>query len=178
MSDPRRTAQLQCVHNRSARRASLVASIGAVRQDTERCTCRIDLWPPDNTDSATLTRRALDYCYPEGRLDVELGHRVKTAPGDENGDGFDEQLGCYVLAPDGTHLRFRIDGRRRPLFYPAFAVQQSAGKDAWVYVDFTVLETTGRNADGDLLFQIPSVVDDVVIVEVYLRDPSLDSPAD
>ena len=71
--------------------------------------------------------------------------------------------------------------RQQRLFHPTFVVRESASADAWVYVDYAILRLTARDVGGDLLFQVPQVVDKVVDVEVYLRDrstaPALDTPS-
>lgn len=177
MHDARRAPVLDLFRDEEAGRDILVASGGTIRRPSDGWTALINLWPRENCAATSPADRALDYSYPADRLDVRVGSLVTHDPGDADGDGFNEQLGHYALAPDGPQLRFQLDGREQPMFYPAFVVKESAGREAWVYVDSTILSPAGRDADGNVLFQIPRVVDDTVTVEVYLRgaSPAADS---
>jgi hypothetical protein len=169
MHDARRAPVLDFFRDTEAGRAILVASGGTIRRTSDGWTALLNLWPRENCAGTSPADRALDFCYSAGRLDVRVGSLVTNEPGDDDGDGFNECLGHYTLAPDGSLLRFHLDGSQQPMFDPAFVVQESAGREAWVYVDFTILSPTGRDAEGNVLFQIPRVVDDTVTVEVYLR---------
>ncbi|UCG16436.1 MAG: hypothetical protein JSV19_00045 [Phycisphaerales bacterium] len=180
LHDARRAPDLEFFREPDARRTTLVASGGKLGRETDSWTCMCNVWPANNATGTNATDQALDYSYAGGRINVTTGRLLTNDLGDDNGDGFNERLGCYVLAPESQQLRFTLDGRQQRMFYPAFSVKHSAGVDAWVYQDFTVLEPTARDANGDLLFQIPQVVDKEVTIEIYFRDrfasASLDTP--
>ena len=170
MHNARKAPVLEYFAEPETRRATLVASGGTLDRDNTGWTCLLNTWPADNASGTSPVDRALDYCFPGGRIHVDAGALVTNDPGDDDADGFNERLGTYVLAPDGQQLRFALDGRQQRMFHPAFCVKHSAGAEAWVYVDGAVLEPTGRDRDGNLVFQIPSTVQTAMTVDVYLRD--------
>jgi hypothetical protein len=176
MHDARKAPVLEYFAEPDARRATLVASGGNVDRDVGGWTCLLNAWPADNASGTSAADRALDYCFPAGRIRVEAGTLVTSDPGDEDADGFNERQGTYVLAPDGPQLRFALDGRQQRMFHPAFCVKHSADADAWVYVNGAVLDPTGRDRDGNLVFQIPSIVQTSMTVDVYLRDRGVRNP--
>jgi len=63
-----------------------------------------------------------------------------------------------------------LNGREQPLYSPAFVIRSTAGVKGWVYLDSRSLESVGRDAKGDLLFQVPHTVTDVQRLDVYLDD--------
>ena len=152
------------------RRIDLLASGGIAAGPVARWTGLLQVWPPGSCVPAVARARALDYCYP-APLNMLVGEVIADTPGDADGDGFNEQLGCHVLQPEADLLRFEIDGRKRPRFGPLFQVVNTAGQQAWVYVDHLILETVARDSAGNLLFQIPETVRHTALVEVVLRNP-------
>lgn len=158
-----------------SRRIDLVAWGGPMEGPVGRWSCLLSVWPPGNCDKPVARARALDYCHP-ARLNVLVGEAITDSPGDADSDGFNERLGCYVLRPEADLLRFEIDATLRARFWPLFHVVNTAGQQAWVYVDNVILESVARDSAGHLLFQIPNTVRRISLVEVVLRNPQA-SPA-
>ncbi len=125
--------------------------------------------------SASTAAEARSYCAPASP-EFLVGGLARGAAGDADGDGFDERSGTFLLEPDGNRVQLRLDGARGPIVSPAFCVLGSAGREAWVYVDYVVQEAVARDADGRLIFQLPGEIEGVRLVEVYLRNPA-DSPS-
>ena len=89
-----------------------MASSGDIADGTASWSCLLSVWPAGNCDDRDARARAMDYAEPAD-LDVSVGETVSNSPGDDDGDGFNERLGCYVLAPDADLLRFELGGSGR-----------------------------------------------------------------
>jgi hypothetical protein len=166
MHDGRSAPVMEVVRQPERRRVSLLASGGAISAPSQAWSCLLRVWPPGHCDQALDA--ALDHCYPDG-LGALVGQRVEDSPGDDNGDGFNERLGSYVLRPDQDLLRFEIDGSQRPRFSPVFNVLDTAGARVWVYVDHRIHEAVGRDAGGNVIFQVPGTITGRTLVELVLR---------
>lgn len=163
------TSRIDVHADPQSRRINLLARGGQTDGPVAEWSCLLRVWPPGNCDEAVARARALDYVYP-ARLNVLVGETVTDSPGDADGDGFNERFGCYVVEPEADLLRFEIDGTRRPRFGPLFHVANTAGRQAWVYVDNMILESVARDSAGQLLFHIPGTVRRTSLVEVVLRN--------
>ena len=86
-----------------------------------------------------------------------------------DGDGFCEEQGLFALFTDSNRVQVRLDGRDRALVNPVFLVSGSEGMEAWVYVDYAILDRTARDSRDRLLFELPGVIDRETVLEVYLR---------
>ena len=87
-------------------------------------------------------------------------------------NGFDPAEGCYRLAAESGKLQCVLDGRQRPFFYPAFSVRSDDGEaEAWVYVNQRIHDPTAWDSAGRLIFQLPSIIRDRVLVEVLFKRP-------
>ena len=166
MHDGRRAPVMEAVRQPQRRRVSLLASGGHISGPTQSWSCLLKVWPVGHCEQAA--DQALDYCYPDS-LEVQVGGRVNDSPGDDDGDGFNERYGCYVLRPEGDLLRFVIDGTARPRFAPVFNILDTVGSRVWVYVDNVILEAVGRDAGGNVLFRLPETVRGRRLIEVVVR---------
>lgn len=158
------------------RRASFVAIRPAREAPTETWACHLLLGPSDAVTDEEAVLRAADYARP-AELKFELGSSVTAAGAHMNPTGFDQAAGCYVIQPDQGRIRFWIDASEQPLFSPAFRIINTQGRDAWVYVDHLIFDEVARDAEGDLIFQLPSTLTDNTLIEVLLRRPQQNSGA-
>ncbi len=124
---------------------------------------------PDDLD-ARLTARTLagDYAQPLP-LEVDIGHLVRTDPGDFDVDGYAESRGHYVIQLDGNIGRIRLDPARQMRFSPTFLLAGVADQDVSIYVDGRLLRGVYRGDDGQLLFQIPGWIARDVLIELSAR---------
>lgn len=167
MHDGRQAPLMEILRQPQRHRVSLLASGGHISGPTQAWACLLRVWPPGHCDQAL--ELAMDYAYPDP-LHVMVGERVNDSPGDDNGDGFNERFGCYVLRPEADLLRFEVNGSKRPRFSPVFNVLDTAGARVWVYLDNVILETVGRDAKGNAVFQLPGTVRGRSLIEVVIRD--------
>ncbi len=168
--DARRAPQLDFFREPQAGRSTVVASGGRVHYDTDEWSVLMCVWPAETGTGLNPANRSLDYAFPGERITILAGRRITDDAGDSNADGFDEQRGCYVLAADNRRVSVELNGREQPLYSPAFVIRSTAGVKGWVYLDSRSLESVGRDAKGDLLFQVPHTVTDVQRLDVYLDD--------
>lgn len=183
MHDARRAPQLDFFREAEAGRVTVVASGGRVHYDADEWSALLCVWPPDTGTGLNPANRSLDYSFPGERITILAGRQITDDAGDLNADGFNEQRGCYVLAADSRRVSVELNGGEQPLYSPAFVIRSTVGVKGWVYLDSHALEATGRDANGDLLFQVPQTVTETVRVDVYLDDgvgeagsPTLDTP--
>ncbi|MHC4089287.1 MAG: hypothetical protein ACYSVY_03240, partial [Planctomycetota bacterium] len=54
-------------------------------------------------------------------------------------------------------------------FSPVFNVLDTAGARVWVYVDHLIHEAVGRDAGGNVIFQVPGTITGRTLVELVLR---------
>lgn len=123
------------------------------------------VWPNDIDSPAQAGPMALAYTKPVP-ISVDTGQLVKTDPGDYDRDGFSEARGYYVLQLDGRVAKVRLDGQQHLRFSPVFKVVDIADHDVWVYVDGRQIKNTQRDAEGNLLFEIPGVIAREVLIEI------------
>ncbi len=109
--------------------------------------------------------RAAAYASPAPpRLDT--GTLIAVGQGEPDSVGFDPRDGCFVIAPDEGRVRFWVDGTERPHFSPRFKVLGGEWPEAWVYADDVILEQVARDAEGNLIFQLPGIINESVAVDV------------
>ncbi|MGD8452143.1 MAG: hypothetical protein PVJ57_10025 [Phycisphaerae bacterium] len=126
------------------------------------------IWPPNLDDAAAAEPLAAGYQRPVA-LTPLAGELVRDAPGDLNGDGFNEAEGCYELALRRGVLRFVFDPGDLPRETPVFRVQGSAGHRCWIYADGQALKEEQRDAAGRLMFTLPGTIRVARNVEVHAR---------
>lgn len=134
----------------------------------EAWACHILLASADGIPDEEVRARVADYDTPVSPR-IEIGSLVASTGPYGRKDGFDPSTGCHIIAPDGDLVRFVIDGRRQPLFSPVFLIDDTADREAWVYVDHLVYDRVARDALGNLVFQLPGGVRDSTMVEVHFR---------
>lgn len=167
LHDSRKGPRMRVVRSAEEQRVGFLACGGAIDRPVDRWHCLLHLWHPE-ANGVGWQVAAVAYAGKR-KMEFLVGGLAKDSSGDENRDGFDEQSGATVLEPDGNRVQFKLDGRTQPLVSPVFRVANSVGREAWVYVNYVVYENTARDADGDLLFQLPGTIDREMVVEVYLR---------
>lgn len=129
-----------------------------------------------NSSSDTVRLRSQDASGVRSVVQIERGAPVQLEDGSIRSDGFNRVEGCYAIVPDAGRIRVLLDGGVHAIFSPAFCIPGEAGREAWVYVDHLIFEPVVRNDAGQLLFQLPGVVDKRSEVEVLFRRTSNPSP--
>lgn len=133
---------------------------------------------PDDASNDVPQMRAIDYAAP-APIEIQIGspisaNRAGAASASRDAvtraDGYDAASGAYLIQPNDDRVRLVVDGRRRPLFSPAFVISGSANKEAWVYVDHLIFSDAARDANGDVVFQVREPVRKRMIIETILRD--------
>lgn len=104
---------------------------------------------------------------PQPRLELGRFRRPVDQPAELG--PFDRALGQYTVAPDRGRVRLVFENRETPTFAPAIEILDSAGQEAWVYVNHVILKSVARNAAGNILFQLPADLPRRTIVEALLR---------
>jgi hypothetical protein len=167
-----RGGQVSVAHDPSKRHATIVFS-GDVPESAARewvAQILVASGPPGDAE-VRLNDRAMDYLSP---APIELAVGTVARSQNLRSDGFDAGDGVYVVRPADNRVRMTLDGSQGLLFSPAFLVADSAGYDAWVYVDHLALPGASRDADGNLVFKLSDVAKKT-LVEVLLRPQSTTS---
>ena len=168
--DGRSAPLMKCFRKELISQVTAVAFGGETQRPVQQWDCLLGLGPWGVDAGRAAEARALHYCFPP-TLSPAVGTLVTDSEGDNDHDGFNERFGCYLLAPDANRVLVTLDEKDVPLYNPAFVIPGSAGLEAWVYVDYVILEGVSRTAAGEVLFQIAGTVDTGRTVEVYLRSP-------
>lgn len=168
--DPARVEMIEQL-DEDQRRLSLVAVGEGEFPMKEPWQCHVLLASTDELAAEEALARAIGFHHPPAPS-LQLGSLVDQSGSRPNPNGFDPGSGCFVIDPDRGRVRLTIDGRESPLFFPAFRITNTGGRAAQVYVDHIVLDNFAITGQGDLVFQVPQIVSDkVVVVEVYFRRP-------
>lgn len=129
------------------------------------------IWPPDLDQAPEAASVAADLQRP-GVCHPSAGRVLHDVAGDLDQDGFNETQGVHELALAGGVLRVNYDPGQTLRFYPAFRVHETRGRRCWVYARGRPVTTTGRDADGNLLFRLGLVSGDPVRIEVHTAPDS------
>ncbi len=147
----------------------LAVVVGAVETGSRVATAHLlRIWPADIDGRVEAESLAGDYQHP-AQVTIDAGELVRDAPGDFDGDGFNEAEGCYELRPVGAVLRGLVDPGEWVRFGPIFRVHGSAGQQAWVYAGGRTVKEIGRDADGNALFRLGPLTGGALTLEVHLR---------
>lgn len=166
--DGRSAPLMRCLRRNPISRMTAVAFGGETQKPVQQWDCLFDLGPAASEAERAAAARAVHYCFPP-TLSPTVGELVTDSTGDRDHDGFNERFGCYVLAPDANRVLLTFDGKDAPLYDPVFAIRAGEGLEAWVYLDYVILENVSRTARGDVLFQVPGTLNSARTLEVYLR---------
>jgi hypothetical protein len=171
VSDSQSTPEMLQQVDQADGRLSFIATGPLPDGESQAWACSIVLAASEDVSEEDLAERALEYGDPSA-LELEVG--TASAPDEEQGSStfFDASSGCYVLRPERGQVRFRLSEREAPRFSPVFRLVDAAELDAWVYVNNLVFDAVGRDAQGDLIFQVPEVPKEGAVVEVILRRPA------
>ncbi|UCC32187.1 MAG: hypothetical protein JSU86_07870, partial [Phycisphaerales bacterium] len=150
--------------------ASLVAVADGDADDVQAWSCHILLGADGQVSDQEALTRAVEYAKP-ATLRLELGSTVPVGEEQDDKNGFDPATGCHVMAPDQGSVRFVIDGRERPHFSPIFQIIGTKDRQAWVYVDHLIFDQVARDAQGNLIFQLPGIIRKPTMVEVITTPP-------
>jgi hypothetical protein len=149
---------------------SLIGVQGRDEGDVQTWLCHVLVSSSSTISDDEARARAVGYARPVPPR-VETG--TLMAAGEEGPDkvGFDPSDGCFVIVPDEGRVRFWVDGAERPSFSPRFKIlghgnAPAEGDEAWVYVDDVILEQVARDAEGNLIFQLPGIIKESVAVDV------------
>jgi len=129
---------------------------------------KLNLEGDTNIDQVALAT-ANAYINP-AQLDLEVGSPAETdALGNSLDAGYDRATGTYVLVADGGRCRLKVrddDTTYAPL---GFTLLESAGLDAWVYVNYVLHEPTARDRSGNLIFRLPGALAPGTPLEILTR---------
>lgn len=154
----------------TARRVSIIGTQESTPVEVAKWACQLVLGSADEVSDAEATARAFEYAGPAS-IRVEVGSPVMGSNPSPRGDGFDPSNGTYDLNPDQGRVRFVVDGRKHPLFSPAFRILGAKDQEAWVYVNHLILSKVARDPGGNLVFQLPGTIRQSALVEILLRRP-------
>lgn len=154
----------------TARRVSLIGTQESAPGEVAKWACQLVLASSGEVSEADAAGRAFEYAQPVS-IRVEVGSLVTGSDSAHRSDGFNPSTGTFDLSPDQGRVRFEIDGRKRPMFSPAFRILGAKDQEAWVYVNHLILSKVARDPGGNLLFQLPGTIRQSTLVEVLLRRP-------
>ena len=129
------------------------------------------LWCPRDDQGSQM----LDNYISPGKVTVTLGEADAFAPGDPDGDRFDQSEGCYfVKAHASGHCRFRITPPPdTPVAQAVFRVAGRWEGKVHVAVEGVRIRGVVRLADGSILFVLPDELTRATTVEVTGKVPLL-----
>ena len=167
-------ARMEVRRDATLRRVSFVAvDTSAGAGSSRRWMSHLLLGSSRLVSDAEAIQRVTDYVGPVD-IQMQIGAVLRRDGPTARSDGFDPSTGCYVLSPERGRVRLVLDGRREPLFSPAFRITDAMGKVAWVYVDHLIFDRVARDQNDDLIFQLPDIVRDRRTIEVILQQPRQD----
>jgi hypothetical protein len=120
------------------------------------------LAPQTPKAAAAALRRG--YTTP-GRIRLDLGDGEFYSPGDADRDRFDESAGCWDLAAENGHCRFRLLPPPGGLPRPVFRIR-SVRRPVSVSLEGLAVRDLVELESGDVLFQLPGRIDQPCWVEV------------
>ncbi len=133
-------------------------------------TAQLFLTSSQSLSDAEAQQRALAF----GRgvsVELELGEAQNSQGHTTSQAWLNRATGSISLIPTQGRIRLRLPGAPQTLFSPAFQVTGPADASAWVYVDNLLIKHTSHNKHGQLLFQLPQVIQKPTVVEVlYQQD--------
>lgn len=117
---------------------------------------------PTGDEAETLQQ---NFLQPAGLKPIlaRAGYRVR---GDVDGDGFDESQGCYVLAGEKGHCRFRVLPGEAGLLRGVFRIEGDWGASVSINVDGQAIREFSRVGEDVVLFILPGRLDREAYVEV------------
>jgi len=171
----RPSAETRIIEERDAstKSLSLVIHDETVQERVRRWSGHLFLSRSQGFSDAEGASRAQGYAAPPA-LGLELGSFAADPAGVSRSRSLNSSEGCHVLQPEQGRVRVVVPASA--IFSPAFRVIDVSGADCWVYVDHLVLSPIARNADDELIFQLPSAGSKAMLVEVLSRRPTNPSP--
>lgn len=146
----------------------LVGDLAA--NDELRSAFLLRLWPHDLEGDEEARSLAADYQRPAA-LRVATGRVVTDAPGDADGDGFNEAEGCYELSLERRGLRAEFDPGATIRFDPIVRVRGVEDRQAYVYVRGRSVNAVGRDAENNLLVRLARAVSSRATIEIHTTGP-------
>lgn len=89
---------------------------------------------------------------------------------------FDGGSGTYRVNANGGSVRLDLGTESGGFYSPVFVIAETPSTDAWVYANSKLVTPTARDADGNLIFQLPGVIREETIVEVLFDQQSATAP--
>jgi hypothetical protein len=117
---------------------------------------------PTGSEEAILQQ---NYIAP-ARIEPILARSDYRAAGDVDGDHFDESQGCYTLAGERGHCRFRVVPAPAGLLRGVFRIEGTWGESVSINVDGQAIRTFDRGEDDTLLFVLPGRLNRPAYVEI------------
>ncbi len=155
--------------NAQQRRVMLVGSQVGAPSETVKWVCLVILGGASEL-TADAAARAAEYAHP-APIRVEVGSPASGSGRARRGDGFDPAGGTFDVTPDQGRVRLMVEGQKQAMFSPVFRILDVKDQEAWVYVNHLIHSKTARDANGNLVFQLPGVMRKSTLVEVMLRRP-------
>jgi hypothetical protein len=117
----------------------------------------------DKTFAAAHTSPA-EIAVPEtmGRVD-------RNTPGDANNDGYNEQLGAYVLQATSGRLELTMTPRTTAVPRPVLQIAGLPEGRALVTIEGRLVEKSTRLKDGQLLVELPARISRATLVTIRIQ---------
>lgn len=135
---------------------------GLTATDTWRTACRLGRTMGGDPPAA-VAEAMIDPPHPRmevGRMAVE-----SDAPSSDAA----RLGGCLHIVPERGYVRFTLRDAWPGGMMPTFAIEDSQGREAAVYVDHLIHTRVARDHDGRLLVQLPAGAKSGTRVEILLR---------
>ena len=98
-----------------------------------------------------------------------MGRVDRNTPGDANNDGYNEQLGAYVLQATGGRLELTMTPRTTPVPRPVLQIAGLPQGRALVTIEGRLVEKSTRLKDGQLLVELPARITRATLVTIRIQ---------
>jgi hypothetical protein len=99
----------------------------------------------------------------------EFGRIDRDTPGDQNNDGYNERRGSYELVAKGARLEVTLKPTTRLLARPVLEIAGLPAGNALATVEGQLIERTTRLPNGNLLIEIPLVLERPTTINVAVK---------
>jgi len=102
-------------------------------------------------------------------LPETMGRVDRNSPGDANNDGYNEQLGAYVLQATSGRLELTMTPRTTPVPRPVLQIAGLPEGKALITIEGRLVERSVRLANGQLLVDIPARITRPTLVSIRIQ---------
>jgi hypothetical protein len=99
----------------------------------------------------------------------EFGRIDRDTPGDQNNDGYNERRGSYELVAKGPRFEVTLKPTTRLLARPVLEISGLPAGNAVATVEGQLIERTTRLPNGNLLIEIPLVLERPTTINVAVK---------